>query len=373
MIEKVEFHNFKALRDVSLDLERFTVLVGPNASGKTSVLEGLYCIAEFGRGRTGDDPPLWRISLAERTSGVDGEIRLVGSGEAGSICVRVGPEEASIEARYPSGGFGRSASTAAAYQQGARITAPGVNGLPDFGPTALLRLDANHIAAASYSDEPAPRMGFDGQGVPSVLAYVASNEPHDFMRLQADLRTVVPIFQTMRFPRAKVVRQKTEVIEIDGKEFTRHGAQEYWGNTIEFDMDGAPRIPARMVSEGTLLVLGLFTAIMGPHRPKLVLLDDLDRALHPKAQQSVVWLLRELLKDRPDMQIIATSHSPYLLDHLRPEEVRLTTLRDDGSVAVGRLDQHPEFDKWKEEMTPGEFWSVVGEKWVAEPSAGEKA
>lgn len=40
MIETVSFKNFKALRDVTVPLERFTVLVGPNASGKTSVLQG---------------------------------------------------------------------------------------------------------------------------------------------------------------------------------------------------------------------------------------------------------------------------------------------------------------------------------------------
>jgi hypothetical protein len=77
------------------------------------------------------------------------------------------------------------------------------------------------------------------------------------------------------------------------------------------------------------------------------------------------------LEQNPEMQIVATSHSPYLLDHLRPEEVRLTTLRDDGSVACGRLDAHPDFDKWKETMTPGEFWSLVGEKWLVEAKAGE--
>ena len=72
------------------------------------------------------------------------------------------------------------------------------------------------------------------------------------------------------------------------------------------------------------------------------------------------------MEANPELQIIATSHSPYLLDHLKPEEVRLTTLREDGSAACARLDQHPEFEKWKDEMSPGEFWSTVGEKWVAD-------
>jgi len=95
-------------------------------------------------------------------------------------------------------------------------------------------------------------------------------------------------------------------------------------------------------------------------------LDDLDRALHPQAQSDLVGLLRKLLDQSSDLQIVATSHSPYLLDQLHPEEVRLTAIRDDGSVACAGLDQHPAFEQWKETMAPGEFWSFVGESWVAE-------
>ena len=42
MIRKVRIQNFKSLRDVSIDLERFTVFVGANGSGKTSVLEAIH-------------------------------------------------------------------------------------------------------------------------------------------------------------------------------------------------------------------------------------------------------------------------------------------------------------------------------------------
>src|SRR5438270_77337 len=41
MIHKVHIQNFKCLRDVSVELERFTVFVGANGSGKTSVLEAI--------------------------------------------------------------------------------------------------------------------------------------------------------------------------------------------------------------------------------------------------------------------------------------------------------------------------------------------
>ena len=51
MIQKVHIQNFKSLRDVSIDLERFTVFVGANGSGKTSVLEAIHNAV---RAATGD-------------------------------------------------------------------------------------------------------------------------------------------------------------------------------------------------------------------------------------------------------------------------------------------------------------------------------
>jgi predicted ATPase len=211
----------------------------------------------------------------------------------------------------------------------------------------------------------------NGEGLAAVLAYMAANQREVYEAVESALRSVVPSVRSIRTPRAKVIVPVSEFIEVDKKTFARREDREYWGNAIEFDMVGAADIPASQASEGTMLVLGLLTVLMGPERPRLVLLDDMDRALHPKAQEDLVGLLRKVLEQNPDMQIVATSHSPYLLDHLQPEEVRLTTLKDDGSVAIGRLDRHPDFEKWKEEMTPGEFWSMVGERWVAEAGARE--
>jgi AAA15 family ATPase/GTPase len=47
MLSKIKFRNFKALRDVEIPLNRLTVLVGPNASGKTSVLEGVHYLTQL--------------------------------------------------------------------------------------------------------------------------------------------------------------------------------------------------------------------------------------------------------------------------------------------------------------------------------------
>src|SRR3989442_1556250 len=46
MIESVQFLNFKALRNTTLPLGRFTLIVGPNASGKSTALQALQAAYE---------------------------------------------------------------------------------------------------------------------------------------------------------------------------------------------------------------------------------------------------------------------------------------------------------------------------------------
>jgi len=78
----------------------------------------------------------------------------------------------------------------------------------------------------------------------------------------------------------------------------------------------------------------------------------------------LISVLRKLLEQYPDLQIIATSHSPYILSKLEWNEVRVTGLKDDGSAICARLEDHPEVERWREAMTPGEFWSHAGDDWV---------
>ena len=62
MISKVSIHNFKCLRDVQIDLERFTIFVGPNASGKSSILQGLNLLV----GRFASRGPAWKATFCKR-------------------------------------------------------------------------------------------------------------------------------------------------------------------------------------------------------------------------------------------------------------------------------------------------------------------
>lgn len=70
-------------------------------------------------------------------------------------------------------------------------------------------------------------------------------------------------------------------------------------------------------------------------------------------------------RSEPRAAIIAGSHSPYLLDWLNADEIRLMTIGPNSYATCGKLTDHPQFDKWKDEMAPGELWSMFGEKWLA--------
>ncbi|MBK9370743.1 MAG: AAA family ATPase [Deltaproteobacteria bacterium] len=49
MLNQVHFENIKSLADVTIDLERLTVLVGPNGCGKSTVLDQVDRLCAFSR------------------------------------------------------------------------------------------------------------------------------------------------------------------------------------------------------------------------------------------------------------------------------------------------------------------------------------
>ena len=83
--------------------------------------------------------------------------------------------------------------------------------------------------------------------------------------------------------------------------------------------------------------------------------------------------LREILKLRPDLQIIMSTHSPYVIDELTPDEVCLLVPGKDGCAVSRSLSDHPNAKKALEVLTTGEFWSAEGEAWVAKEAENQIA
>ena len=79
----------------------------------------------------------------------------------------------------------------------------------------------------------------------------------------------------------------------------------------ERGMDGPTE--GRYLSAGTRILLALITIVHQPAPPPLLLIEDIDHAIHPRLFEDFVNFLRRMCGER-GIQIIATTHNPYLLD-----------------------------------------------------------
>jgi predicted ATPase len=350
MISQVSIRNFKCLRDVQIDLERFAVFVGPNASGKSSILQAVNILSRSFQDQEGSvDGELAQTVNRGATDGVELAAEYRGSAyryrplppttaRGPGFAVQLGAQPS----RPWSGeGRGEAAKLDSDEWKHWMPSQPNQMLLPR---SILLRLETSKLVQSNLVSGDATSMAPDGSGLHSALANMALNDPDSWQQLQDDLRRIIPTIRRLRH--------------------TKTGMNQ--PAALLFDTVGAESLPASQVSEGTLLVLGLLAALYAPGRPSLVLLDDLDRGLHPKAQKELIALLRGLLETNAELQLLAATHSPYMLDCMETNEVRMTVLRDDGTTVCAPLANHPKFEKWKSEMAPGEMWSLFGEKWLVE-------
>ena len=100
-------------------------------------------------------------------------------------------------------------------------------------------------------------------------------------------------------------------------------------------------IPARVVSEGTLRMLGLLAIAGAKEPPALVGFEEPENGIHPRRLQ----LIAELLRTREaaeDTQMIVTTHSPLLVD-LIPDEFLYVCRRSDGQTTIDPFKSLPFF------------------------------
>lgn len=376
MFKQVRFKNYKALRDVTVDLERFTVFVGPNGSGKTSILEAIAYLSQLAAGQdVGDhanffEPRYWKGAIGPVTLEAHADLYGVRFQYSSPLWATEGPEQESrkevkdfsVSLPPRTNDWLRFRSASSDYQKHVAEL---------FGSASLLRLNPTQIAAPSLTEGAHPVVGIDGTGTAWALAHLKLNDEERFRELVEQLRQIVPSARDLRFEQVAITRSEVQMIGVGDKQVPFNMPRQYWGHAIFFHSQSGWNIPASMMSEGTLLALGILAALSRIPKHGVVLLDDLDRALHPKAQAEVVTVLRAILQQREDLQILATSHSPYLLDSFESKEVRLSVLNEEGGAVVAPLASHPESDRWKDVMKAGEFWSSVGESWVAPRVAGE--
>lgn len=76
---------------------------------------------------------------------------------------------------------------------------------------------------------------------------------------------------------------------------------------------------------------------------------------HPKDFKEV---FENILNDSMFTNCAWWTNNPLIVDLFSPENVFCCSEK-----TVKSLSEHPDFNKWKQEMSSGELWSLFGENW----------
>ena len=167
----------------------------------------------------------------------------------------------------------------------------------------------------------AATLGDSGQNLPSVLEAICA-DPERKDVLTEWLRELTPMdVRDFRFPRDPSGRVHLQILE--GKSRT---------------------VSAYSASDGTLRFLGMLAALLGTNPTGLYFLEEIDNGIHP-ARLSLLIDLLERLTAKGNIQVVATTHSPALLDLINDGTFKNTSvvcrLEDTNDAIIRPLDSLP--------------------------------
>lgn len=100
-------------------------------------------------------------------------------------------------------------------------------------------------------------------------------------------------------------------------------------------------IPVWQMSDGELCFIALLTIIFCPRElgSPLYCIEEPENHLHPRLLAALVGLADQRMQAGESGQIIATTHSPHLVDKLRPEDVVVVEKRDGETICTRVTDK----------------------------------
>jgi len=390
-IESLKVQNFRALREIEFKgLTPLTVLLGPNGSGKSTVFDVFAFLAECfestlrkawdKRGRAkelrsrGVDGPV-SIEIKYREPGHNLITYHLAVDEAGGAPIVV--EEWLSWKRHAWGkafrfldykrGVGRAVSGELPEENDHRVEVPlkspdllAVNALGQFADhprVAALRdfITGWHVSYLSADSSrgqpeagPQERLSRSGDNLANVIQYLGEQHPQRLEQIFAVLRQRVPHIE-------RVVAETM----VDGRLLLQ----------IK-DAPFAHPVLAKFASDGTLKMLAYLVMLHDPAPPPFIGIEEPENFLHPR-------LLPELAEEcraaAARTQLLATTHSPFFLNSLRPDEVRVLWRDEQGFTRTQRVSDIQGVPEFVENgALLGQLW-MEGQLGVGDPLVNQGA
>jgi predicted ATPase len=323
MIAAVHFKNFKALRSTAVQLAPFNLVLGPNGSGKTSLIQALLRLRTLAGLPTVQAGTL----VAGPADGPQIEFRFTPPYEGIRVTLGCNTDELVcnlLVVDHPPG------AEAAWVELRRRLQSIRAYLFDHYAMAAPVKLTEG---AALVSN---------GSNLAAVLAGWKKDAPAAFVALEAEFVRQMPEFSGVEL-RPSV----TGTVELGAR----------------LKDDGGALVTADNLSQGTLYLLAILTLSFAPEPPAVVCLEEADRGMHPRSLREVRDTLYRLSypqdtgMSRPPVQVVATTHSPYLLDQFKehPEEVVLAS-KHGGAATFERLSDRADIMELMKEAHLGDLW-----------------
>jgi len=371
-VTQIRVADFRCIGRVDCEISPLTVLIGPNAAGKSSLLEAIRFFAPLHRGVSfttalapqGGFPANRRYQAAESSP-----IKL---GVSVAVEPRTFHYDVSLRGEGPTGCF---------------IDAETLRKLTHTDVThsdeTLLERDDTTIRLKGAHGTPVPHDStsvvhrFAGEyreieRFLELLQRISLWKAHRFhpdgpiRTPQQLLSSANPLesgqelystLYTMRLERPQVYNELLEVIRLAAPEFDRLEFPPAGGGMINLAWHQSdvvsPFFPLQL-SDGILRFLWLMTILHTVDDDGLLLLDEPELSLHPQWVMLLVSVLRSI---SARTTILVATQSAELVRWCEPAELVVANLTDKGSELVRPRDRD-DLDAWLKDFNLGELWTM---------------
>jgi predicted ATPase len=387
MLKKLVLEHFKSFEHAEVTFGPLTVVVGPNASGKSNLRDALRFLHGIARGYSlaqiiGES---WAESGVLQWRGIRGGLAEIAFAGSGSFAVEVTFDLTDLPATY------RIEVDVSHLTIGPRVAREffTLSGdvvfeavRVDDAQTRQLKVSLSNRAEIYLPDARAvlAEIGLAQLGLSSATVY---QQVPDLDRLQAltglmglaSMRFLDLNPDSMRVPsvpgqvvlgdRGENLSSVLQAICADGER--KRGILE-WVRELtpmdvidfEFPADQAGRVLATLVeesgrrvtaysaSDGTLRFLAMLAALLGQEAARFYFFEELENGLHPTRLALLLQLIEQQTSQQR-VQVVATTHSPQLLGLLGPDArahaVESYRLENTESTSLARLMDLPDAER----------------------------
>jgi predicted ATPase len=337
MLKRIRLKDFKSFVNEEVEVAPLTLLVGANASGKSNFLDALRFLQGISF-----DLSLSEVLNGEPRSRPDAWPGLRGRAEEAA---RLGTEAFTLETTWPAPGIAeiqyritcrtspnlrieeesfREAGEERVISREGRVRSIMKNGDFKVSPGSIyfdeitrlsdpfrrlqfLGINPKEMRGYGRRDE---LLGEDGKNLSGVLARLCDDSEEKQVLIDWLTEFCAP--------------------EVEGIEFLE--VKELGDVMAVFVEKGGKRISARSISDGTLHFLGTLLALRTAEPGSVILIEEIEAGLHPTRIRLLVEYL-EMVTRELEVQVIATTHSPVLLQWLSDESLR-------NAIVFGRVPDH---------------------------------